>query len=444
MGGTGVIDTFLNTFTQYIDSGFGLLQGEVKWLAATLIVIDLVLAALFWAWAPDEDVIARLVKKTLFIGAFAFLINNWTNLSRIVFESFAGLGLKASGTGLTEADFLRPGRIAQVGFDAGQPILQSISGLMGYVSFFENFIQIIVLLFAWVVVLLSFFILAIQLFVSLLEFKLTTLCGFVLIPFGLFNKTAFAAERVLGNVMSSGIKVLVLAVIVGIGSTLFSQFTQGFAAQPTIADAMGLVLAALSLLGLGIFGPGIANGIVSGGPQLGAGAAIGTGLAAGGIVAAGAGLAAGGVGALGAAGGAAAGAARGGASIAGAASTAYRTASAGQTGAGAVASGVGGVARAGGSAVAQAAVSPLRRAAAAMGDSYRSGARGAFKATGSTIGSETPAAAADAAAPSGEPGWARAMRRRQAAHQGVSTAAHAVRSGDGGGSGSSVSLGEGE
>ena len=165
---------------------------------------------------------------------------------------------------------------------------------MGYVSFFENFIQIAVLLFAWVIVLLAFFILAIQLFVTLIEFKLTTLAGFVLIPFGLFGKTAFAAERVLGNVISSGVKVLVLAVIVGIGSTLFSQFTAGFGgAQPTIDDAMALVLAALSLLGLGIFGPGIANGIVSGGPQLGAGAAVGTGLAAGGVVVAGAGLAAG-------------------------------------------------------------------------------------------------------------------------------------------------------
>jgi type IV secretion system protein TrbL len=99
----------------------------------------------------------------------------------------------------------------------------------------------------------------------------------VLIPFGLFGKTAFAAERVLGNVISSGVKVLVLAVIVGIGSTLFSQFTAGFGGnQPTIDNAMALVLGALSLLGLGIFGPGIANGIVSGGPQLGAGAAVGT------------------------------------------------------------------------------------------------------------------------------------------------------------------------
>src|ERR1700686_3415656 len=318
MGGTGIIDQFLGTFTQYIDSGFGLLGGEFGYLATTLAAIDVTLAGLFWAWGADEDILIRLIKKTLFVGVFAFLISNWNNLARIIFESFAGLGLKASGTGLSSADFSRPGKIAQVGLDAGRPILDSISGLMGYVSFFENFIQIAVLLFAWIIVLLAFFILAIQLFITLIEFKLTTLAGFVLIPFGLFGKTAFAAERVLGNVISSGVKVLVLAVIVGIGSTLFSQFTAGFGGnQPTIDNAMAMVLAALSLLGLGIFGPGIANGIVQGGPQLGAGAAVGTGLAAGGIIVAGAGLAGGGAGR---AGGVLAGAARGSASVAAATS----------------------------------------------------------------------------------------------------------------------------
>jgi type IV secretion system protein TrbL len=223
---------------------------------------------------------------------------------------------------MSSAEFLSPGRVAQVGIDAGRPILDSISGLMGYISFFENFVQIIILLFAWIVVLLAFFILAIQLFVTLIEFKLTTLAGFVLIPFGLFGKTAFAAERVLGNVISSGVKVLVLAVVVGIGSTLFSQFTSGFGGNPpTIEDALELVLAALSLLGLGVFGPGIANGIVSGGPQLGAGAAVGASLAAGGTVAAGA---AGATLAAGAAGGALAAAARGGAAVATGTSAAYR------------------------------------------------------------------------------------------------------------------------
>ena len=96
MGGTGVIDNFLGIFTSYIDSGFGLLGGEVAFIATTLIVIDVTLAALFWAWGADDDIIARIVKKTLFVGVFAYIISNWNNLARIVFESFAGLGLLAS------------------------------------------------------------------------------------------------------------------------------------------------------------------------------------------------------------------------------------------------------------------------------------------------------------------------------------------------------------
>jgi type IV secretion system protein TrbL len=398
MGGTGIIDQFLETFTRYIDSGFGLLGGEVGYLATTLAAIDITLAGLFWSWGADEDILARLVKKTLFVGVFAFLIGNWNSLARVVFESFAGLGLKASGTGLSTADFLRPGKIAQVGLDAGRPVLDSISGLMGYVSFFENFVQIAVLLFAWLVVLLAFFILAIQLFITLIEFKLTTLAGFVLIPFGLFGKTAFAAERVLGNVISSGIKVLVLAVIVGIGSTLFSQFTAGFGGnQPTIDNAMALVLGALSLLGLGIFGPGIANGIVSGGPQLGAGAAVGTGLAAGGAVVAGAGLVAG---AAGLAGGAIAGGARAATTVASGTAGAFR------------AGGLSGVAEAGGAAI----ISPLRRVAAGLTDN-------------------SPATDAP-------PPWARRMKRAQTVSQGVSAATHAVRSGDSASGGASVDLSE--
>ena len=39
MGGTGVVDRFLDIFSRYIDSGFGLLSGEVAFIATTLIVL---------------------------------------------------------------------------------------------------------------------------------------------------------------------------------------------------------------------------------------------------------------------------------------------------------------------------------------------------------------------------------------------------------------------
>lgn len=443
MAGTGVIDHFLEVFTRYIDSGFGLLGGEVAFLATTLVAIDVTLAALFWSWGADEDIIARLVKKTIFVGVFAYIIGNWNALARIIFESFAGLGLKASGTGFSTADLLRPGRVAQVGLDAGRPILESISGLMGYLAFLENFVQIVVLLFAWAMVLLAFFILAIQLFVTLIEFKLTTLAGFVLIPFGLFGQTSFLAERVLGNVVSSGVKVLVLAVIIGIGSTLFSEFTAGFGSnQPTIEDAMAIVLAALSLLGLGIFGPGIANGLISGGPQLGAGSAVGTTVAAGGALVAGGAAAGMAVRGTGAALGGTAAAARGGAALAGGAATSYSLASAGQSGAAGVASGLSGVARAGAGAAMRPAGRAISRAADAMAESYRSGGRSAAAATGgsSTMGTIGGAANAATSIPSSPPAWAQRMKRHQAMSHGTSAAAHAVRSGDSHGGGASISL----
>ncbi len=465
MNNVGVIDRFLETFTSYIDSGFGLLSGEIAFLTSTLIVIDIVLAGLFWAWGADEDIIQRLVKKTLYIGFFSFIIGNFNNLAKIVFESFSGLGLKAGGSSLSASELLQPGRVAQVGIDAGEPILTAVGELTGYIAFFENFIQIFVLMVAWVIVLIAFFILAIQIFVTLIEFKLTTLAGFVLIPFALFNKTSFLAEKVLGNIVASGVKILVLAVIVGIGSGLFSEFTAGFSDTPTISEALSLVLGALALMGLSIFGTGIATGLVSGAPQLGAGAAVGTGLAAAGIGAAG--FMAGKAG-LSAAGGALTGGARGGAALAGGARTAYGLgdASVGSTGTGGGAAGFAGVAKAGAGVIANRGKQTASAAGESLRSSYRSGQAAAWKATGGKnavnpggagsaaandpdyAGSQHPAKAVSgsdispqsASASASAPDWAQRMKRNSTINHGVSTAAHTVRSGDHGGGSMSVSL----
>lgn len=327
-------------------------------------------------------------------------------MTRIVFESFAGLGLKASGTGFTAAELLQPDRVAQVGLEAGQPILESISDLMGWVAFFENFIQIAVLLIAWVLVILAFFILATQLFVTLIEFKLATLAGFVLIPFGLFGKTAFMAERVLGLVIWSGIKVLVLAVIVGIGSTLFDEFVRGSAARsrasrtrwpsrsPRCVFSASASSARRSPMASSLVAQRLAQGRRPE-PYSRPGGALAGGAAAARL---GAGAAAGTVG----------GATRGAAFTSGAANSAYALGSAGKTGAGAVAGGAAGV----GQAAAGAAMSPLRKAAASLKDSYRSGGRAAVTATRGTIsgGSSTP----PPDAPAGAPAWAAsAMKNRQ-------------------------------
>jgi type IV secretion system protein TrbL len=420
MNNLNVIDQFMQTFSTYIDSGFGLLNSDVVSLSSVLIGIDMTLAGLFWTLDHEGDVLARLIKKILYIGAFAYIINNFQNLATIIFNSFTTLGLNATATGLTAADLQRPGKLAGTGFTAAWPLLQQAGSLIGFTSIFTHLVIIIVLVLAWFIVIISFFLLAVQLFITILEFKLTTLAGFTLIPFALWNKTSFLAERILGNVVSSGIKVMVLSVIVGIGDTLFSTFTSMPAGQsPTIAGAMSLVLAAITLLGLGIFGPAIATGLVSGAPQLGAGAAIGTAGALAGTAILTGSAAVGGTRLLGAAGSGGLAAIRAGTAMGSAASNAYGSgqAASGATGIAGVAAGFGGMARAGGSAVAQAARSAAQRAGSAF--THNGPVRG-------TPASDAPGGSA-ASAP---PAWARRLQADQRARHHRQATAQAIKEGD--------------
>src|SRR3990170_8935532 len=123
MGDLNVIDRFMETFGRYIDSGFGLLGGDVAFLTTILIGIDITLAGLFWAMGGEDNVIGRFLKKILFIGAFAFILNSFSTLADIIFKSFAQAGLTAGGGVLSAGDLLKPGQVASTGFSAAWPLL---------------------------------------------------------------------------------------------------------------------------------------------------------------------------------------------------------------------------------------------------------------------------------------------------------------------------------
>ncbi len=447
MNNLNIIDSFTATFTAFIDSGFGLLQPDVNFLISVLVAIDIALAGLFWALGDEGFPVAGFLRKVLYIGAFALIIDNFQMLSQILFDSMAGIGLKASGTTLTATDLMRPGFIAGVGFDAAEPLIEAVGGLLGPIAFFENFPTIAVLMLAWAITLVAFFLISVQLFITIIEFKLTTLAGFLLVPFALWNKTSFLAERVLGHVIGSGIKMMVLAVITGIGASIFATLPV-VGPDVTLRDAAAIILASLALLGLGLFGPGVAAGLASGAPQLGAGAAAATvGLTAAGTTAAGA-AAARGAQLAGTGGGAAL---RAGATLSGGAGSAYSLARAasGASGAAGVAAGVAGVARAAGGAVGDSAGGALRTQGQGLAARHAQGARAAFIASGGGIvspggsgggggdsgGSDSGFAAGGSGGRSGgssggAPDWARRLQAGDRAQNAALFAMHALRQGD--------------
>ncbi|WP_241004770.1 P-type conjugative transfer protein TrbL [Brevundimonas fontaquae] len=264
-------------FSNTVTAGFDALSSSVNGVFGLLIALVVALTGIQWALSPNREILAAGFGKVLLIGAFAWLINDWQALSETIYAGFLELGLTAGGGSLSRAEFLNPGAILQQGWEIVKALGETPAPVENPLDVMGNMADALILGLAMIGIMLAFAILALQIIVSLLEFKIVTLGGFVLLPFGIWNKTAFLAERPLGYVVSSGLKVLALAIVVSGARTIFDQLQPS--ANPDIYEALTILVAALLLAMLAIFIPNLASALVTGGPALGAGAALTSGLA---------------------------------------------------------------------------------------------------------------------------------------------------------------------
>ena len=123
-------------FSRYIDSGFGLLGGEVRfsrphWWSSTSRW-----RGLFWAWGRRDDVLARLVKKViLYVGRSPTSSGNFNQLAGI------DVPVLPAASGSRPRDRHDGRRIApagrQVGIDAGDAHRKAAGDLMGFPEVFN-------------------------------------------------------------------------------------------------------------------------------------------------------------------------------------------------------------------------------------------------------------------------------------------------------------------
>ncbi len=262
-----VIDRMTERFVTYIDSGFGLLQPDVAYLTTILVTLDIVLAGLFRALLNDQYMPINTIQKTLYIGFFAFILNNYQTLANLIYLSFAQLGVKAGQATFSADKLLKPAFIAETGMTLGVSLIKEAGEQFFSWSFEASKISAVILFFAGLFVMVTFLILAVHIFVALIEFKLTTLIGFILVPFALFKKTTFLADRVLNNVVNSGLKLMILGIITGIGSSIFQTLTLSDK-DITLEEAASAVLASLAILILSFSITRLSQAMVLGTPML--------------------------------------------------------------------------------------------------------------------------------------------------------------------------------
>lgn len=280
MVGVETPNELMAVFSNTVSAGFSALQGPVNGVFGLLIALVVALSGIQWALSPSREILAAGFGKILLIGAFAWLINDWQALSETIYAGFLELGLTAGGGDLSRADFLNPGAILGEGWRIVKALGDIPAPVENPFDIAGNLTDALILGLAMIGIMLAFAVLALQIIVSLVEFKIVTLGGFVLLPFGIWSKSAFLAERPLGYVVSSGLKVLALAIVISGARTVFDQLQPS--ANPDIYEALTILVAAILLAMLALFIPNLASALVTGGPALGAGALATGGLAVGG------------------------------------------------------------------------------------------------------------------------------------------------------------------
>jgi type IV secretion system protein TrbL len=278
---TGLLDQYQTA----INSAYGNLASDINWLLWAMITFNIVLAGFQWMFSED-NVAPQLVRKMLFLGFFVWLVNNWAMLTNTLLNTMMMLGMKAADTPLSTSA-PSPENILGYGYHSFFELLDQMQSLAeGWTGALTNLPTILILGFAGVVILGAFLVIAIQMAVSLLFFKIGSLAVLILLPFGMLNHTAFIAERPLGWVIASGVRVMILTLVCSIGFNVFGSL-RITSENVSIPLAINVAIQAILLMVISICATRLAGDLMSGGPTLGAGnvagAAAGAALAGGAI-----------------------------------------------------------------------------------------------------------------------------------------------------------------
>jgi type IV secretion system protein TrbL len=274
-GGPDLINDVANQYINAINNGFGLIKDDVTRLLNILIILSVMWSGVLWALS-DDHVIAQFARKIVFIGFFAWIIQNWQSLTDKLARSFMDLGLKAGGFDNGHYYTQQPGNIAYLGYTTVQPFMDQISRLSGPVATFKNLPEIVFLFVAIAAIVAAFCVITVQVVMALVTFKFGSLVGFVLVPFAVLSKTAFIAERPLGWVVGSGVRLMVLTLVLGIGNNIFQALKLPAGSTVTTYQAFCIALAALLLMVFSLVASRLATDLIIGGPSLGVGTAINT------------------------------------------------------------------------------------------------------------------------------------------------------------------------
>jgi type IV secretion system protein TrbL len=338
-GPSDLLDVYKNATTTWVSTSFG----YANKLFGLLAVIDFTWAmiVLFLERHELEGWIAGFLKKFMTISFFYALLINQSTWFPAIINSFVQIGQQAGGV----SGYLNPSTILWTGVQISGAILaaslpsasasSTAGGIVGVLVpgagaalTAASLIPALVALFCALLIFLAYVVITLTFIMATVESYVVMSAGLIFLGFGASRWTVPYTERYISLVVSTGVRLMVLYMIIGLGQTLSNTWVQE-ASQIALSTAglqslFGLLASVIVFMALAWQVPKLASSILQGSLQMGSSdliapamsAAVTAGTIAA-VAATGGAALAGGAAALGAGGAAAGGSAAGGAAGAG-------------------------------------------------------------------------------------------------------------------------------
>lgn len=284
--GSGTLTDVANAFKVTSGAWIETALGYARHLFFALVAIELAWTAITYVLQRDSlsDFVAQLVLKLMGVFFFLALLQNAPTWIPAIVDSFSQAGAAISGQPVA----LDPSST----FGQGLQLAKGMLGTLNSPELFTAILPVLLAVFCAIGVVVAFAVVAGQLMVTLIESYIVISAGLFFLGFSGSRWTLPFSERYVGYAVSVGIKLFMLYLIVGLGTTLAGQWQTLFApgVLPAPEVYVGVAGSALVFMLLGWQIPNLAGALMNGSPAMTLGAAgnmLGTTVSAGAGVASG-------------------------------------------------------------------------------------------------------------------------------------------------------------
>jgi type IV secretion system protein TrbL len=261
-----LLNPLLNIFRVSFEQGGARLLPDALWLVSILFSIELLLSGMFFAMRREVDW-SSLVQKTILASILIWALRDFPTVTNAIARGFMSAGAKTSGGIVPLEDLFNPDAIINLGFQVSAMLLGSVrdasvlSPKAMAMAMLEGLVGIVIVI--------TYFLAALALFVTLLEYYLGAAFTTILLPWAMLSKTSWLAERAVSHMFAGGVRMGVIAVVLGVAvPALLRSNLDPNTLPATLAGGVLQLLVSITLCFLMYVSYRIAWAITSGSPGL--------------------------------------------------------------------------------------------------------------------------------------------------------------------------------